>query len=284
MNVAIVISTYNNPSFLNLCLLSILKQKRMPDEVIIADDGSREETRRLIELFKPKFKNLKHVWHDDNGYQRAKVLNLAVGQATSSYIITTDQDCIFNQNFIKDHCELAEEDCMISAYRTRIKESFTNFLVKKRTIPHELKIAFNSKINIKYTLRVPFLWSKKNQYTTTKSYGTFGCNMSFWKKDFLEVNGFDESFVGWGPEDSEFTQRLLNKGVRRKMVFYGAIAYHLHHPELSREMVAANKQILQKTIDEKSTWTFNGLVKTTLPLIGFLYGCFFSIEESYPFF
>lgn len=260
MKIALIISTYNNPDYLALCLKSIKRQKRKPDEVIIADDGSKTETRDLIESMRSQIPNLKHVWHEDNGFQKAKIQNLAIKESDSDYIIITDQDCILQKNFIKDHKELAEPNCFISAYRCRIKENFTKKILESSKLPSEELLLLNSKLNAKYSFRIKKLWHK-NELETIQFDGTFGCNMSFWRKDFMDVNGFNEDFFGWGPEDSELTLRMMNNGVVRKKIFYSAIAFHLDHEELSKDMVPANKEIMNSTLESKSVWAKNGIDK-----------------------
>lgn len=65
MKVSLVISTYNWKEALCLCLLSVTRQTVVPAEVIIADDGSRPDTKLLIEDFQQNFPcPIKHIWHE----------------------------------------------------------------------------------------------------------------------------------------------------------------------------------------------------------------------------
>ena len=89
----VVISTYNNPEWLEKTLWGYMAQERKADEIVIADDGSREDTRRLIERYK-EFLPIKHVWHEDDGFRKTKILNEALKVATADYLIFTDQDCV----------------------------------------------------------------------------------------------------------------------------------------------------------------------------------------------
>ena len=264
MKICLIITTYNWPEALELSLKSVIRQSRPPDEVIIADDGSREETRQLIDSYMGKIKNLRHVWHEDNGYQRAKVVNLAISTSEADFIITTDQDCILHKDFVLDYSLQAEHGCYISAYRINLREDLTTKILEQKRLPNMFELLTQTKWNLKHQQRIPSKWKKTTRYITTSSNGTYGCNMGFYRKDLVDVNGYNENFVGWGPEDSEMTQRLINNGKQWKRIYYSAILYHLYHPELSRSNLDHNMSLLKKTIDEKVTYICNGICKSKI--------------------
>jgi hypothetical protein len=89
--------------------------------------------------------------------------------------------------------------------------------------------------------------------------GVQGCNQSFWRSHAIQVNGYDERFTAWGPEDREFVARLLHLGLRRYYVRHMAIAFHLHH--VSRAPTAPNPfdRLLDETLARRATWTEQGL-------------------------
>ena len=134
MNICLIITTYNWPDALQLCLKSVIAQTRQPDEVIIADDGSRKETKDLIDSFRGIIKNLKHIWHEDQGYQRAKIINKSIAASESDFIITTDQDCILHKKFILDYSLNIEEGFYISGYRIQLRENITQKLIAKKRL------------------------------------------------------------------------------------------------------------------------------------------------------
>jgi hypothetical protein len=259
MKTSLVISTYNWPEALELVLKSVLKQKLMPFEIIIADDGSKNETRELVEFFKKLLSvPLIHVWHEDNGFQKAIILNKAIAIATGEYIIQIDGDCILHPYFIKDHIDKAEYGTYLYGSRVNIKKSYLSSLFDKN------KINFNFlSSGIKKRTRAMhnnFLSSKyKNSSFFSKKYR--GCNTSFFKRDFLAVNGYDEAFKGWGREDSELALRLHNNGVLSKRLRYAGIVYHIWHKELSKDNLAGNNSIELSTIKDKKKWTENGVHK-----------------------
>ncbi|HEX8270175.1 MAG TPA: glycosyltransferase family 2 protein [Flavobacterium sp.] len=263
MTVCLIITTYNWPEALELCLKSVLRQSQQPDEIIIADDGSKQPTADLIKAYKSKFKNLKHAWHEDNGYQRAKIINKAISISDSDLIITTDQDCILHKDFVRDYALQAEDNCYISAYRVNIKKKLTETLLRQKRLPYLFELITQTRWNYKYQVRKPSKWKKKTKYVTDISDGTYGCNMGFFRKDVLEINGYNENFIGWGPEDSEMTQRLLNNGKKWKRIYHSAILYHLYHPVLSKANFEDNVLLVKKAIREKLTFIDNGIKKTT---------------------
>lgn len=262
MKICLIITTYNWPDALELSLQSIVRQRKQPDEVIIADDGSRQETRDLIDSYKGKIKNLKHAWHEDTGYQRAKILNKSIMMSESDFIITTDQDCILDKNFILDYSLQAEEGFYISGYRINLRERLTKRLVRRKRLPNLHEIFAETKWNVKHQIRARFMWNRTNRYISGSSNGTYGCNMGFFKKDVMAINGYNEDFVGWGPEDSEMTQRLMNNGIGWKRVYYSAILYHMYHPILCRKNADFNIMLLRKALKEKIIFVPNGILKT----------------------
>ena len=89
--------------------------------------------------------------------------------------------------------------------------------------------------------------------------GVRTCNFAFWRRDAIGINGFNEEFVGWGREDSEFTARLINYGLVRRNIKFNALAYHLYHPMNDRSHLNDNDRLLQETIEQKRCWCEQGL-------------------------
>lgn len=245
---SLIISTYNWPQALELVLLSAKRQSVLPDEVIVADDGSGEETRRLIAKFQEDFPvPLVHVWHEDNGFQKSIILNKAVAKAKGQYIVAVDGDMIMERHFVEDHIALSEPNVFVYGKRVKLKESIVQSLFRKKKISFNFFSAGVSKRG--RALRIPYLADKYK--ANDFRYGAVrGCNISFWREDFIKVNGYNEEMTGWGKEDTELTHRFFNNGMLGKNVKYRAIAYHIYHKDTSRERDVINTAIQQKTIDE----------------------------------
>src|SRR3546814_319958 len=105
---SLIVSTYNWPEALTCCLNSIAAQTVLPTEIIIADDGSTEETKNAtVDWSKRTHIPLIHVWHADQGFRLSEIRNKAIQRAAHPYIIQIDGDIILDSNFIEDHLKSA---------------------------------------------------------------------------------------------------------------------------------------------------------------------------------
>ena len=257
MKVSLIITTYNWPGALNLTLKSAISQTRLPDEIIIADDGSTKGTKECIEKFaKTSPIPIIHSWQEDIGFRLAMSRNRAIAKARGDYIIIIDGDLILHKNFIYDHVKFAKKNQYIQGSRVLLQPKLSQFLIKEK----DIKLSFFTPgiKNRKNALYLPLL-SKIFSYSTTSLKGIRGCNFSLFKEDILKVNGFDNRFIGWGREDSEFVARLINAGIKRKNLKFVAIAYHLYHPENKRATLLENEKRLQKTIEKRLTKCSDGI-------------------------
>ena len=250
LNVSLIISTYNWPGALNLCLQSVLHQSVLPNEIIIADDGSKEETRELINSFKMICKiPLIHVWHEDKGFRKTMIMNEAFTKVSYPYIVQIDGDIILHKDFIKDHIRFAQSKSFVSGSRVIIDEKLTKKLIQKKQ--WKFSIFTNGLRNRLNGIRIPFLSKFQEHYRQNDIIYVRGCNMAFWKEDLLKVNGYDEEITGWGREDNELAARLINSGICKRVIKFSAIAFHLHHNLRSRDSVDQNDVILNKTLSKK---------------------------------
>lgn len=265
---SLIVSTYNRPDALKCCLQSIVVQSQLPDEIIIADDGSGPETRQFVNLFKGTSPvPIVHVWQTDEGYQLAKIRNKAFTAATKEYIIQIDGDLILHRHFIQDHMRVAREGVFVSGSRVRIDETLTKDLTTGKVMPALIKQHSNhlsKKHNGVYSpvlCRMNYLLQvgKKNYKYVV------GCNMAFWKKDLEKVNGYNEGFKGWGKEDNDLAVRLINAGVRLRFVKYGAIVYHLAHTIANLSSAPHNEQVLERSLKEKITFVPAGMIPDPNP-------------------
>ncbi len=259
MKVALVIATYNWPSALACCLSSLLLQSKMPDEVIIADDGSTEETKLLIEQFTDLHKiKLVHVWHEDTGFKLAHIRNKAIAKAQSDYIIQIDGDIIMHADFVRDHVNNAERNRYLKGSRVLMNEECSaHYLYHKKEQPSFLSSGIVNRLNAVHISFFQKLFFKK----ITNPFKIRGCNMSFWRSDFIDVNGYNEDISGWGREDSELVMRFINSTIFGKTLKFGGIAFHIYHKENSKSDLISNDKILEETISNKVTRCKNGIDK-----------------------
>ena len=258
MATSVIVTTYNWPEALFLTLKSLFSQTILPDEVIVADDGSGESTRNLIASLKSEAPfALIHSWQEDKGFRAAAARNNAIRQAGSEYLILIDGDIILYPKFVEDHLEQAENNTFIQGSRVLLTESRTKEVLLEKTCHFSVvsKGLKNRKNAIHSNILSQIFSQKRN---TVKGIKT--CNFALSKKDAYRVNGFNEAFIGWGREDSEFAVRLMNAGIARKDVKFNAIAYHLYHHENTRASLPLNDQILENAIASKKKWCDEGLV------------------------
>ena len=257
MKLTLIITTYNWPEALLLVIESIKVQTIIPDEVIIADDGSNTETKDLINNIKKNSEfNIIHSWQEDIGFRAARSRNNAILKSSGDYIILIDGDTILHSNFLKDHINNAELGFFVQGSRALLSQKQTKKVLSDKVLNFsffslELK---NRKNAIHSRLLSLIFLNKKNHLRGIKS-----CNMAFYKNDCLDINGFNNEFEGWGREDSEFVARLINNGVRRKTVRFNALQFHLWHSENSRKSLERNDLILRKTIKNCINWCENGI-------------------------
>ena len=254
---SLIITTYNWHEALELVLLSVLRQKQLPDEVLIADDGSSDTTALLIKDFKKKFPiPITHVWHSDKGNRKSKILNKTIVKAQGDYIIQVDGDIILHSSFVKDHLQLAQKGCFLYGSRANIKESFLPTLFQTKQCNFHFFSKGITKRSRLFRLVMPGFFYKKEAYRSSKFRG---CNVSYWKQDCIEVNGYNEAFTGWGMEDSEFIQRMLHKGVMGKRLKNRALSYHIYHKVQSKHNVSKNNNLQNQTIANKTIRAQKGI-------------------------
>lgn len=259
--VSLIIATYNWPEALDLCLKSILAQTFPPTEVIIADDGSDERTANLIRGFAAKVNfNVYHEWHEDKGFRKSIILNRAINRASFDYIIQIDGDVIIAPRFIEDHLCMAEQGCFIRGTRACLSANITRRLLIKKRLTRGVKLQMLLK-QPPNALRLPFFLARFLTRKELSGRRVKGCNMAFWRKDLVAVNGYDNSLQGWGHEDEELSWRLINGGVKKKIIKCSAIVYHLYHRQLPREQEPFHREFMEFIKEKNIVRTKDGLEK-----------------------
>ncbi|SDR99622.1 glycosyltransferase family 2 protein [Winogradskyella sediminis] len=266
---SVIISTYNQPEWLALVLHSYSIQTENSFEIIIADDGSNEQTKAVIEkcILETELK-ISHVWHEDNGFQKTKILNEAILASSSDYLIFTDGDCIARQDFVETHLRLRRPNYVLSGGYFKLVKSVSDN-ISKEIITHQH--CFDKDWLIDKGQPKSFKFNKLtkskakaqwlNKITPTKA--TFdGMNVSCFKSDILAVNGFDER-MQYGGEDREVGERMMNNGVKFRQVRYSTICVHLHHerPYKNDEARVLNEEIRKTTKQKKIIYTNFGIKK-----------------------
>ncbi len=258
MTTSLIIATYNWPEALELSLMSALNQSLLPDEIIVADDGSTEETKSMVDKYKALSKvPLLHVWHEDEGFRLAKIRNRAIAACSGDYVIQVDGDIIMHPDFVKDHVDFARKGSYVSGSRVNMNEELSKRLQREKTT--KVNVFMKGTSNFLNGLHLPFLSRFQEDYRKEDLYYVRGCNMAFWRDDLVTVNGYNEELQGWGREDNEISCRLNNIGDVRRIAKFRAIEFHQYHPECSRNSLSKNDDLLHRTIEEKLTRCEKGL-------------------------
>lgn len=235
MKTSVIFSTYNSEAWLEKVILGFSVQTDKDFEIIIADDGSGPKTKEVIDSLRAQMEiPLVHIWQPDNGFQKTKILNKAILASSGDYLIFTDGDCIPRKDFVEKHLKYRQEGYFLSGGYFMLPLGISKAITKQDIIDQNCfrldwltsKGLSNKIKNIKLSARG--LWSKLlNRITPTRATWN-GHNASGWKKDLLEVNGFNQE-MQYGGEDRELGERLLNKGLKSKQIRYSAICVHLDH-------------------------------------------------------
>lgn len=262
MNMSVVVTTYRRPGALKKVLEGLRHQTMLPDEVIVADDGSGPDTGEMVHRIKKDSPYpLHHVWQKDKGFRAAKIRNKAILASQGDYIISLDGDCVTGRHFIADHHRLAEKGYFFQGKRILVRKSLASLFTHKdaNSAVKLLRYALTNRIkNRHHIIRMtPFFFST----TSTRLKGIKTCNMGFFRSDIFAVNGFNQDFVGWGREDSELAVRLFMYGLKRKGHPFMAICFHLWHEEHNRDRLSINDELLSMAVKANGYVCSNGLVQ-----------------------
>lgn len=251
MKISIIVSTYNRPDALNAVLTGFLHQsgiERDEWELIIADDGSTDSTRLLIDQYKQLLGHkLKHVWHPDTGFRLAEIRNKAAVAAKGRYLVFLDGDCIPMRDFVYEHLRLAEAGKVVAGNRILLSRRYTGELLSSSS-PDEpcswgLFQWLGARMSGKTNKSLGWLRLDLDRFRNRRASDwriLRGCNIGAWREDFLNVDGFDASFSGWGYEDSDLAVRMLRYGSKFKDGRFAVPVLHLWHAEHDRSLQQEN--------------------------------------------
>ncbi len=247
MRSSLLITTYNRPDALALVLDSAARQSRLPDEVIIADDGSGDATRDMLrEKARGYPVPLRHAWHEDRGFRAARVRNLAIAAASGDYMLILDGDMVLHRHYVADHLAAARPGRFIQGMRVLSTAEGAEAMLRERRIDTGF---FDPGLERRrHTLRIPPLSALIARLNEGQRQGGIKtCNQGWWRKDLLALNGFDERYEGWGREDNDLAARAYHAGLKRRSLRFAGLAVHLFHPERARDGISANDRLLAET-------------------------------------
>lgn len=251
--VSVIVTTYNWPAALKLVLLSLDRQSDRAFEVIVADDGSREDTRDMIdELSKDLGFPLQHVWQEDLGFRAARCRNQAVLAASGGYLVFLDGDCIVREDFVHQHRRLASRSKFVRGNRVKLARNYTEYLLGIGKIDelHDARRLLANRLrgNVGRLLPLARLPLGPVRDLRTRAWkGAKTCNLAMSRSDFEAVNGFNEAFEGWGHEDADLVIRLIRNGTCRREGSFATTVFHCFHDEQDRMNEARNRLMLEQS-------------------------------------
>jgi glycosyltransferase involved in cell wall biosynthesis len=263
--ISVVITTYNRPDALEAVVRACFMQNDKNFEIIIADDGSTANTRTCIErLARDAPVPVRHVWQPDQGFRAAMARNRGTLAATGDYIVFLDGDCIPQRDFIARHRALSEPGCLVSGSRILLDDVLTRRVLEDgvdvAVAPLSTRLGWRLRGHMNKVLQLAVRWPDVARVTKKFSWRRIkSCNLGVWKSDLERVNGFDESFTGWGHEDSDLVVRLFHAGVLRKDGAFATEVFHLWHREAQRDQESSNRRVVLERAEAKVTQATIGL-------------------------
>jgi len=251
---AVIVTTYNRPDALAAVLEGYLAQTGTTFELIVADDGSTADTGEVAARYAARAPfPLRHVWQEDRGFRAAAARNRALAATQAEYIIFTDGDCIPRRDFVARHCALAERGCFLVGNRVLLSADLTRRALTDHLPLHDWGtvhwLAARCTGGINRWLPLLTLGDGAWRHRAPQRWeGAKTCNLSAWRADLMRVNGLDESYSGWGLEDSDLVIRLLHAGIRHKNARYAAPVLHLWHRENDRSLLPENRRRLEEIL------------------------------------
>jgi GT2 family glycosyltransferase len=248
MRIGFVVLTYNRADALLAVLRALAPQCGRDEVVVIADDGSREEQVAAVKAGLPDFRcPVLHAWHPDVGFTAATARNLGAMHAQADYLVFMDGDCVPTAHFVAAHRALAQEGCFVNGSRVLLSQALTERVLAREAdlqalhAADWLRLRLSGDVN-KLTHLACWAGLPGRVETRFRWKGIRSCNFGVGRREFEAVNGFDQTFAGWGHEDADLVLRLHHAGARRKNGPLATEVFHLWHRENSRSGEAANRQ------------------------------------------
>jgi glycosyltransferase involved in cell wall biosynthesis len=268
----LIVSTYNSPGPLLLCLASVARQTVRPDSICIADDGSGPETKAAIDGFAAAHPDLsiRHVWHEDRGFEKNAILNKAMATSEADFLWFIDGDVLIHPDFLARHLEVARPGHFSTGSLIRLDAEATAAVT--RDLVESGRVFDRDWLRANRAIDRLGTWLKTMPFpkpvmaaldrATPVQRALCGANASLFRADALRVNGYDES-IKYGGGDKEFGARLTNAGVPGQHLRYTAPLVHLDHPRgyADPERIRRHKAKIKAIRAEGRFWTPDGIEK-----------------------
>jgi glycosyltransferase involved in cell wall biosynthesis len=240
----VIIATYNQIPYMRLVLRGYLRQTTNDFSLVLADDGSSPDMAEFLQKISPEFAErgipLEHVWHEDIGWRKNRIMNEAVRRAgDEKLLIFTDGDCIPPAHFVARHLEVHEPLSFHVGGASRLSREISERITESDVDSGEYEdfgTAEDRKVMLKKK-RKSFWGTMMRRRNRPK---ILGLNMAFGRELFENVNGFDERFERpYLGEDTDLRDRVMRwrPRPRVRVLYTRNDVFHLWHTsgERSRE-------------------------------------------------
>lgn len=273
--VSVILSTYEQPRWLELVLWGYARQSHRDFEILVADDGSGPDTADVIDRMRERTGlRLRHLWHEDLGFRKCAILNHAVRAARGDYLIFSDGDCVPRHDFVATHVRLAAPDRFLSGGALRLPPGTSRRItVDDVTSGRAVRLGWLLRRGWRPGHRILRLTPRRRLahaldiITPTRAKWNGG-NASVWRQAAFDVNGYDLE-MGYKGQDRAFGDRLAHLGLRGKQVRHRAVVVHLWHerPYAVPELMERNHRIRRRVLEGRETWTPEGIEQTRSPCV-----------------
>jgi glycosyltransferase involved in cell wall biosynthesis len=263
--ISVIVTTYNREDALDAALRALAHQSDRNFEIVVADDGSRPDTARVVQNWKARLPlPLKHVRHEHRGFRGGEIRNRGIRASTGELCIFLDGDCLTESDFIAAHRRLHEPGWFVTGNRILLSRELTETVLAQGLAPETwnfgalLRERLRGGVNrLLPRLRLPLGPLRKLKVTSWE--GAQTCNLAVARADLDRIDGFDCAYTGWGLEDSDLVVRLLHAGLRRKDGRFATGVLHLWHPQNDRAQLPANQARLDEVIGGTRVRALRGL-------------------------
>jgi GT2 family glycosyltransferase len=272
---SVIVATYDRPANLELCLEAYRHQSVRDFEILVADDGSGPATAEVIRAARETARvPIRHFWQEDLGFRKCHILNEAARHSLSPYLIFTDSDCAPERRFVENHLRYRAPGRFLVGRAVKWGEARSRALDRAAIARGDharvglrdvWDLLHKRNRNIPYGVHLPGEIGFRLAQRIKKNRSARGANLSLWRSDLTRVNGWNEDFRSWGPEDTELGHRLVLAGLERRTVVFKAMTFHLHHARPDRRDRSA-RRAYEASKARGIPWCPNGLVKSEKPL------------------
>jgi len=223
-------NTFDRAHLLRLALRSYLRQTARDFEIVVADDGSTDDTPAVVEEFRKIAPfDVDYVRQEHRGHRRAAILNRGIERCRHSQVLFTDCDSLAFSDLIEVHLRAARPDRLLCGGYLRLDREQTEKLTDDDAASGRFEALLDA--SGRRELRRKHLRARWQILRRRRRRPhNMGLNYSVPREALMRINGYDEEFEGWGSADGDVRERMRAIGVRPFSLYDQAIVLHMWHP------------------------------------------------------